>query len=147
MLLYIFSTSHVHSWTDYFCSLPYTDISYLFSINLSLFYLICQFLRSYSLVKHDFYNWIYFGRKWHFWENSTKNEKGIFLFIKVFTTVVMPLWKHGLNQLDFFVITWLWLLNGYLGDCLGTYYGHENYIYSIALLPNGTDWVTSGEDR
>ena len=33
------------------------------------------------------------------------------------------------------------------GGCLGTYYGHENYIYSIALLPNGVDWVTSGEDR
>ncbi len=27
------------------------------------------------------------------------------------------------------------------------YYGHENYIYSIALLPNNSSWVTSGEDR
>ena len=33
------------------------------------------------------------------------------------------------------------------GECLGVYYGHENYIYSIALLPNGKGWVTSGEDR
>jgi len=33
------------------------------------------------------------------------------------------------------------------GECLGTYYGHENFIYSISLLPNGKDWVTSGEDR
>jgi len=33
------------------------------------------------------------------------------------------------------------------GECLGTYYGHENFIYSINLLPNGKDWVTSGEDR
>lgn len=33
------------------------------------------------------------------------------------------------------------------GECLGTYYGHDNYIYSISLLPNGIDWVTSGEDR
>jgi len=37
-----------------------------------------------------------------------------------------------------------WTLSG---GCIGTYYGHENYIYSIALLPNGVDWVTSGEDR
>jgi hypothetical protein len=34
-----------------------------------------------------------------------------------------------------------------LGECLGVYYGHENYIYSIALLPNNSSWVTSGEDR
>jgi len=33
------------------------------------------------------------------------------------------------------------------GDCIGTYYGHENFIYSIHLLPNNKDWVTSGEDR
>jgi len=33
------------------------------------------------------------------------------------------------------------------GECQGTYYGHDNYIYSISLLPNGVDWVTSGEDR
>ncbi len=33
------------------------------------------------------------------------------------------------------------------GECLGTYYGHENFIYSISLLPNGKDWATSGEDR
>ena len=33
------------------------------------------------------------------------------------------------------------------GDCTGTYYGHENYIYSISMMNNNTDWVTSGEDR
>ena len=35
------------------------------------------------------------------------------------------------------------------GDCLGTYYGHDNYIYSVAILSSGPDlsWVTSGEDR
>ena len=34
------------------------------------------------------------------------------------------------------------------GDCLGTYYGHENYIYSLAILsPGDRTWVTGGEDR
>ena len=34
------------------------------------------------------------------------------------------------------------------GDCLGTYSGHTNYIYSLALLGSGGDsWVTGGEDR
>ena len=34
------------------------------------------------------------------------------------------------------------------GDCLGTYYGHDNYIYSLSIL-SAVDrtWVTSGEDR
>ncbi|XP_011697767.1 PREDICTED: phospholipase A-2-activating protein [Wasmannia auropunctata] len=34
-----------------------------------------------------------------------------------------------------------------LGTCLGTYCGHENYIYSISALPNGTYVYSSGEDR
>ena len=33
------------------------------------------------------------------------------------------------------------------GECTQTYYGHTNYIYTIAALPNGTDFVTGGEDR
>jgi phospholipase A-2-activating protein len=33
------------------------------------------------------------------------------------------------------------------GDCVHVYYGHSNYVYSLALMPNGTDFVTSGEDR
>ena len=34
------------------------------------------------------------------------------------------------------------------GDCLGTYYGHENYIYSLAIISaEERTWVTSGEDR
>ena len=34
------------------------------------------------------------------------------------------------------------------GDCLGTYSGHTNYIYSLSLLGSGGDaWVTGGEDR
>lgn len=34
------------------------------------------------------------------------------------------------------------------GDCLGTYYGHENYIYSLAVISaEDRTWVTSGEDR
>lgn len=37
-----------------------------------------------------------------------------------------------------------WLVSG---DCLQIYYGHENFVYSIAVLPNGQDFVTSGEDR
>jgi phospholipase A-2-activating protein len=31
------------------------------------------------------------------------------------------------------------------GDCPGTYYGDDNYIYCISLLGVG-GWVTSGED-
>ena len=27
------------------------------------------------------------------------------------------------------------------GDCLGTYYGHENYIYSVALFPSSPTQV------
>lgn len=37
--------------------------------------------------------------------------------------------------------------NAKLGTCLGTYCGHENYIYSIAAVPNGTYVFSSGEDR
>ena len=37
--------------------------------------------------------------------------------------------------------------NASLGTCLGTYCGHENYIYSIVALENGTNIFTSGEDR
>ncbi|XP_012286021.1 phospholipase A-2-activating protein [Orussus abietinus] len=37
--------------------------------------------------------------------------------------------------------------NATLGTCLKTYYGHENYIYSISSSLNGTKVVTSGEDR
>ncbi|XP_012539928.1 phospholipase A-2-activating protein [Monomorium pharaonis] len=37
--------------------------------------------------------------------------------------------------------------NAKLGTCLGTYCGHENYIYSIAAVPNGTYVYSSGEDR
>ena len=37
-----------------------------------------------------------------------------------------------------------WLLTG---ECVHTYFGHENYIYSIAIMPNGEDFVTGGEDR
>ncbi|KAK0167221.1 hypothetical protein PV327_004650 [Microctonus hyperodae] len=33
------------------------------------------------------------------------------------------------------------------GTCLGTYYGHENYIYGISATINGTIVVTSGEDK
>merc|ERR1719189_101361 len=34
------------------------------------------------------------------------------------------------------------------GDCLGTYYGHENYVYSLAVISAADrTWVTSGEDR
>ena len=34
------------------------------------------------------------------------------------------------------------------GECLGTYSGHTNYIYSLSLLgPGGDSWVTGGEDR
>ncbi|XP_011866365.1 PREDICTED: phospholipase A-2-activating protein [Vollenhovia emeryi] len=34
-----------------------------------------------------------------------------------------------------------------LGVCLGTYCGHENYIYSIAAVPNGVYVYSAGEDR
>ncbi|KZC09181.1 Phospholipase A-2-activating protein [Dufourea novaeangliae] len=37
--------------------------------------------------------------------------------------------------------------NASLGSCLGTYCGHENYIYSILSRDNGTNVFTSGEDR
>lgn len=37
-----------------------------------------------------------------------------------------------------------WLVGG---DCLAIYYGHENFVYSISVLPNGQDFVSSGEDR
>lgn len=37
-----------------------------------------------------------------------------------------------------------WLVSG---ECVHTYYGHTNYIYSIAVLPNGEDFVTGAEDR
>ena len=33
------------------------------------------------------------------------------------------------------------------GECLHTYYGHSNFVYSIAILPNGEDFVSAGEDR
>ncbi|KAH9488092.1 hypothetical protein Btru_065405 [Bulinus truncatus] len=33
------------------------------------------------------------------------------------------------------------------GDCLAIYYGHTNYVYSLSILPNGQDFITSGEDR
>lgn len=33
------------------------------------------------------------------------------------------------------------------GDCLQVYYGHENFIYSVAVLPNGQDFISGGEDR
>lgn len=33
------------------------------------------------------------------------------------------------------------------GECVAQFEGHESYIYSLALLPNGTDFVSSGEDR
>lgn len=37
--------------------------------------------------------------------------------------------------------------NAKLGTCLGTYCGHENYIYSISAVLNGTYVYSSGEDR
>ncbi|XP_076180286.1 phospholipase A2 activator protein isoform X2 [Ptiloglossa arizonensis] len=37
--------------------------------------------------------------------------------------------------------------NASLGTCLGTYCGHENYIYSILAKESGTSVFTSGEDR
>lgn len=37
--------------------------------------------------------------------------------------------------------------NAVTGACLGTYYGHENYIYSISATLSGDLVVTSGEDK
>ncbi|KAK2577800.1 hypothetical protein KPH14_012247 [Odynerus spinipes] len=37
--------------------------------------------------------------------------------------------------------------NSTSGTCLGSYCGHENYIYSITAMSNGTRVFTSGEDR
>ncbi|XP_066992739.1 phospholipase A-2-activating protein [Anabrus simplex] len=39
--------------------------------------------------------------------------------------------------------------NATTGDCLGCFYGHSNYIYSISVFPKGgaESFVTSGEDR
>lgn len=33
------------------------------------------------------------------------------------------------------------------GECIHVYYGHTNFIYSMAVLPNGEDFVSAGEDR
>ena len=33
------------------------------------------------------------------------------------------------------------------GDCLGNYYGHTNYIYSLSAVPGGSLVVSSGEDK
>ncbi|XP_039260144.2 phospholipase A-2-activating protein-like [Styela clava] len=33
------------------------------------------------------------------------------------------------------------------GECLQVYYGHTSFIYSIAMLPGGNEFVTGGEDR
>ncbi|KAG7260753.1 hypothetical protein CRUP_015132 [Coryphaenoides rupestris] len=33
------------------------------------------------------------------------------------------------------------------GECVQVYYGHTNYIYSMAIFPNGQDFVSTGEDR
>lgn len=38
-----------------------------------------------------------------------------------------------------------WLVSD--GSCTHTYHGHDNYIYSLAIMPNGEDFVSSGEDR
>jgi len=38
----------------------------------------------------------------------------------------------------------LWLVSG---ECLATYYGHTNYIYGMSMMPNGTAFVSCGEDR
>ena len=37
-----------------------------------------------------------------------------------------------------------WLTSG---ECTHTYYGHNNYIYCLAVMPNGVDFVTGSEDR
>lgn len=33
------------------------------------------------------------------------------------------------------------------GDCLGNFYGHTNYIYSLSAVPGGSLVVSSGEDK
>ncbi|KAL5022612.1 hypothetical protein ScPMuIL_001767 [Solemya velum] len=33
------------------------------------------------------------------------------------------------------------------GDCLSVCYGHQNFVYSIAALPDGQDFVSCSEDR
>ena len=37
-----------------------------------------------------------------------------------------------------------WMLTG---ECLAVFYGHTSFVYGLALLPNGIDFVTCGEDR
>ena len=37
-----------------------------------------------------------------------------------------------------------WLISG---ECTHTYYGHSNFVYGLALLPNGEDFISGGEDR
>uniref|UniRef100_A0A8C2PVB7 Phospholipase A-2-activating protein-like n=1 Tax=Cyprinus carpio TaxID=7962 RepID=A0A8C2PVB7_CYPCA len=33
------------------------------------------------------------------------------------------------------------------GECVQVYYSHTNYIYSLAVFPNGQDFISTGEDR
>uniref|UniRef100_A0A673LIP6 Phospholipase A-2-activating protein-like n=1 Tax=Sinocyclocheilus rhinocerous TaxID=307959 RepID=A0A673LIP6_9TELE len=33
------------------------------------------------------------------------------------------------------------------GECVQVYYAHTNYIYSLAVFPNGQDFISTGEDR
>lgn len=33
------------------------------------------------------------------------------------------------------------------GVCIQTFYGHTNYVYSIASIPGSEDFVTTSEDR
>ena len=33
------------------------------------------------------------------------------------------------------------------GACTHTYYGHTNFVYSLAVLPDGNNFVSGGEDR
>ena len=33
------------------------------------------------------------------------------------------------------------------GTCLKIYYGHISFVYTVVALPNGTDFVSCGEDR
>lgn len=37
-----------------------------------------------------------------------------------------------------------WLTSG---ECSAVYAGHDNYVYSIALMANGEDFASCGEDR